>query len=356
LDVEKLLRRSVVGMEPPTYPGPDPGYLRMDANTNLVGRNPAVDRVARRMSEIDLNQYPSCLSDALREALAREHGVRADEVLVGDGSDEVLDVVCKAFINPGDVVACPTPSFVMYAFFGKIHLGKVVEAALRRPGWTLDVDEILSANAKVTFIASPNNPTGNVLPTADLERLLRESRGFVVVDEAYADFCSQDFSRRIGEYENLIVSRTFSKSYGLAGLRVGYGLANRRVMEKLYCAKTPLTLPAISEAVALEALADKSFRNETVALIRKERERLAGGLRSLGFAPQPTDANFMIVDLGVPSGPARAFLKSKGILTREMGDFKGLESFIRVTVGRPEHNDRLVEALRQWRDAAGRRP
>jgi histidinol-phosphate aminotransferase len=321
----------------------------MDANTNLIGRNPAIERAARRIAEIDLNQYPSCLSDALREAVARLHGLRPDEVLVGDGSDEVLDVVCKAFLNPGDAVACPSPSFVMYAFFGRLHLAQVAEVPLRRPGWTLDVDAVLSVRPKVVFVASPNNPTGNAVPEADLERLIRACPGVVVVDEAYADFCGQDFARRVGEFENLVVSRTFSKSHGLAGLRVGYGVANRRLMEKLYCAKTPLTLSAISEAVALEALADRSFMADTVAAVRAERERLARLSRELGFRPEKTDANFMLVDLGGPSGPARAFLASKGVLTREMGDFKGLENYIRVTVGRPEHTDRLIAALREWK-------
>lgn len=349
MDVEKLLRRSIAGMEPPTYPGPDSGFLRMDANTNLVGRNPAIDRALARVSGIDLNQYPSCLSDELRAALAREHGLDPGEVLVGGGSDEVLDVVCKAFVNPGDTVACPTPSFVMYAFFGRLHLAQVAEVALHRPGWVLEVDEVLSARPKVVFVASPNNPTGNAIPARDLERLVAEAPGIVVVDEAYADFCGQDFARRVRSFDNLVVSRTFSKSHGLAGLRVGYGVANRRLMEKLYCAKTPLTMNALSEAIALEALRDPRFRDETVATIRKERERLAAAVGALGFRAEKTDANFMIVDLGRPSGPARAFLKGKGILTREMGDFKGLENYIRVTVGRPEHNDRLAAALAEWK-------
>ncbi len=349
MDIEKLLRRSVAGMEPPTYPGPEPGFLRMDANTNLIGRNPAVERVARRMAAIELNQYPSCLSDDLRDAIAREHGLSRDEVVVGDGSDEVLDLLCKAFVNPGDLVACAAPSFVMYAFFGKLHLARVVEVPLRRPGWTLDVDALLGAGPKLVFVASPNNPTGNAVPPGDLERLVRGCPGLVLVDEAYADFCGQDFARRVREFENLIVSRTFSKSHGLAGLRVGYGLANRRLMARMLPAKTPLTLPAISEAIALEALADKTFMRETVEAVKRERVRLAEGARGLGLRPEPTDANFMIIDLGRASAPARAFLKGKGILTRDMGDFKGLENYLRVTVGRQEHNDRLIGALGEWK-------
>lgn len=349
MDLENLVRRSLAGMQPPTYPGPEPGVLRMDANTNLIGRNPAVERALRRIGSIDLNQYPTCLSDDLRAAVAREHGLGPEEVLVGDGSDEVLDVICKAFLNPGDVIACATPSFVMYAFFGKLHLGRVVEVPLRAPDWTLDIEMILRVKAKLTFIASPNNPTANAVPAADLERLVGESRGIVLIDEAYADFCGQDFASRVRSWENLVVSRTFSKSHGLAGLRVGYGLAHKALMEKLYRAKTPLTLSSISEAIALEALADKAFMRETVETVRKERIRLAQKLTDLGCRPHPSDANFLIVDVGEPSGKLRAFLLSKGVVTREMGDFRGLENHIRVTVGRPEHTDRLAALVKEYR-------
>ena len=354
MDVEKLIRRSVAGMVPPTYPGPEPGVLRMDANTNLIGRNPALERATRRLSEIDFNQYPTCLSDDLRAALAREHGVAPDQILVGDGSDEVLDVVFKAFCNPGETVAFPTPTFVMYDFFAKLHLASVVAVPLKLPGFGLDVDLLLRARPKLLFIASPNNPTGNAFPREELERLITESPGIVLLDEAYADFCGQDFAAQVDRYENLIVSRTFSKSHGLAGLRVGYGLANRKVMEKLYCAKTPLTMNAFSEAVALEALADKTFVRETITVVTRERERLARLLEGLGFRPAKSDANFMIVDLGVPSDPARAFLRGKAIVTRAMRDFKGLENFIRVTVGRPEHSDLLVTALKEWKASCSR--
>ncbi len=349
MDVEGLIRRSIAGMQPPTYPGPEAGLLRMDANTNLIGRNPAIDRAAKRVAGIDLAQYPTCLSDELRAAIAREHGLEADEVLVGGGSDEVLDVLCRAFLNPGDIVACATPSFVMYAFFGRLHFGKLVEVPLRRPGWELDVEALLAAKAKLTFVASPNNPTGNAVPPADLERLLAESTGLVLVDEAYADFCGQDFASRIRRFDNLIVSRTFSKSHGLAGLRVGYGVANRLVMGKMVGAKTPLTLSALSEAIALESLADPSFVRETVEGVQKERTRLARQLAELGCRPQKTDANFMLLDLGEPSGPLAAFLRSKGIVTRPMGDVQGLANYLRVTVGRPEHTDRLVALIREYR-------
>jgi histidinol-phosphate aminotransferase len=349
LDVENLLRRSLAGIEPQIYPVTERGLLLLDSNTNLIGRNPAVDRAAKRLGSIDLAQYPTSLSDDLRAAIAKEHNLTAGEILVGNGSDEILDVICKAFCNPGDIVAIPTPTFVMYAFFARIHLATPLEAPLRAPSWQLDVDLLLRMRAKVLFLASPNNPTGNAFPKADLERLIAESAGIVVVDEAYADFCGQDFAAQVRRYDNLIVTRTFSKSHGLAGLRVGYGAANRKLMGKLECAKTPLTLSSISEAVAIEALADKTFMKESVRVVQAERVRLSDELRELGFNPHPTDANFLIVDLGVPSEPVRVFLRERGIVTRAMGDFKGLENYLRVTVGRPEHSARLLGELKRWR-------
>lgn len=351
MDVDNLIRRSLVGIEPQTYPSTERGVLLLDSNTNLIGRNPALDRAAKRLEAVDLSQYPTCLSDELRAAIAKEHGLAAEEVLVGNGSDEILDVICKAFCNPGDLIGIPVPTFVMYAFFARIHLGRPVESPLRSPGWQLDVDMIQRMRPKLLFLASPNNPTGNAFPKPEIERLITESPGIVVVDEAYADFCGQDFASQVRRYENLIVTRTFSKSHGLAGLRVGYGAANRKLMARMECAKTPLTLNSLSEAIALEALADKTFMRESVRAVQAERVRLAGQLRELGFRPQPTDANFLIVDVGLPSEPVRAFLRERGIVARATGDFKGLETCLRVTVGRPEHSDRLVTELKRWRAA-----
>jgi histidinol-phosphate aminotransferase len=354
LDVESLVRRSLTGLEPQVYPCTERGALLLDANTNLIGRNPAVLRAAQRLESLDLNQYPSSLSDDLRAGLAKEHGLSPEEILAGNGSDEVLDVICKAFCNPGDPIAIPTPAFVMYGFFAKVHLGSAVEIPLQEPLWQLDVEKILRARPKITLIASPNNPTGNAFPKADLERVLAGSPGIVVLDEAYADFCGQDFASQVRRYDNLIVTRTFSKSHGLAGLRVGYALSNRKIVAKLECAKTPLSVSSLSEAIALEALADKTFMRESVRVVQAERARLAGRLRELGFRPQPTDANFMLVDLGVPSEAARRTLGERGIMTRAMGDFKGLERYLRVTVGRPEHSDRLLAELKNWKASCSR--
>ena len=159
-----LIRRSLAGLEPQVYPSTEQGVLLMDANTNLIGRNPAVDRAAKRLATLDLQQYPTCLSDDLRAAVAKEHGLSPEEVLVGNGSDEILDVICKTFCNPGDPIAIPVPTFVMYAFFARVHLASPVEAPLQWPSWQLDVDLILRVRPKIAVRRVAEQSDGKRLP------------------------------------------------------------------------------------------------------------------------------------------------------------------------------------------------
>ncbi len=330
-------------MKPPVYPAAAEGFLRMDANTNLLGPNPVVERALAAGASNGLNHYPSGTSDDLREAIAAEFGVTSGEVIVGDGSDEVLDTVTKAFLDAGDVVAIPSPSFVMYAFYGRINFGRVVEVPLR-PDFGLDADRVLATRAKITFLASPNNPTGNRLD--GIEQVIRGSKGLVVVDEAYAEFCGQDFARRTREFENVIVSRTFSKSHGLAGLRVGFGIGPRALIDRLMAVKTPFTVGTMPERIAIAALADRTYGEASRAMIASERPWLSEALRRIGMRPCPTDANFVLVDAGAPARPIVQRLRERKILVRDMSDFPGLANFFRTTIGRREDNERLLEGLR----------
>lgn len=339
-------RRCTRELKPPSYPAAAAGFLRMDANTNLYGPNPAIEAALRDGATADLNHYPSGTSDELRAALARLHEVTPDEVLVGDGSDEVLDTLTKAFIDPDDVVAMPVPTFVMYAFYGRINFARIAEVPLK-VGWELNVDALLRADAKITFLASPNNPTGNKFDREDIERLIQRSNGIVVVDEAYADFCGQDFVRRTREFENLVVSRTFSKSYGLAGLRVGYAVAPKAIIERMMVVKTPFTVGSFAERVALAALANPAYVEESRKMVLAERGWLADQLKRLGLRPHSTDANFMLVDTTGPAKPVVQKLRERKILVRDMSDFRGLANSFRMTIGRREHNEQLVAALRE---------
>jgi histidinol-phosphate aminotransferase len=338
---EEFVRKSIRAGKSPAYPEPRPGFLRMDANTSLFGENPALSRV----DDTTLAGYPSGISTRLVEALAREHDVDPAQVIVGNGSDGLIDHLAKAFLNPGDPLVLATPTFVMYPFYGRVNLGRVREIPLLLPGFQLDVNGMIETGGHLTFVASPNNPTGNAFPAQDLERLIRESRGVVVIDEAYADFCGQDFTKRVSEFDNLVVLRTFSKAHGLAGIRVGYAIGPAPLIENLYRVKAAFEVGAFHEEVALEALADRSWLERAVETIRSERPRVSGELEKLGCTVSPSDANFLFVDVGY-APVVKSFLADRKILVRDFPDRNG---WIRVTLGPPEINDRFLGAMGAWR-------
>jgi len=346
--IDRLVRRSLAKSKPPSYPIADPTMLRMDANTNLLGMNPVVAKALKAGVWKDVNHYPSGLNDGLRAAVAERYDLRLAEVMIGDGSDEMLDVIMKTFCDVGDVVAAPVPTFIMYAFYARIHGARFAAVPLEA-NWTLDPKKLIAARAKIMFIASPNNPTGNAHSYRDIEAVLEASNGLVVVDEAYAEFCGHSWLPRITEFPNLIVTRTFSKSHGLAGLRVGFCAAQQEIMDRLYTAKTPFTVSAVSERIAAAALRDSRYLNATLKMLATEKPFLAGGLEKLGFKPYRSDANFLLVDCPVLASDLVKKLKQKKILVRFMGDQPRLENCIRVTVGRREDNVKLLKAVKSCR-------
>jgi histidinol-phosphate aminotransferase len=309
----------------------------MDANTNLFGTHPAAARV-----RVELNHYPSAHSDDLRAELARTYGLSPDRIIVGNGSDEILDFLTKAFVRPAATVCVATPSFVMYDFYARVNLA-AVRAVPLRPDFQIDPDKILATRAALTFIASPNNPTGNAMDPEAIRTVARRSAGIVVVDEAYAEFCDQNFlPEALG---NVVVLRTFSKAFGLAGLRVGWAAASADVIERLHRVKPPFTVGAYAEAVAIAALRDRTFVDAVVREVHAERNRLFRELAAFA-RPFPSDANFMLVDTGRPAAEVAAAMRARGILVRDMSDFPGLQTCIRFTIGPRAMNDRLLEALR----------
>jgi histidinol-phosphate aminotransferase len=342
VDIDALARLASRNLPPVSAPPSAAGLLRLDSNTSLFGPNPAIRRVLEREAAGDFAQYPASLHDALRAAIAAKHGLDPDEVLVGAGADELIDVLVRAFVNPGETVAVAVPTFELYAFCARLDHATVAAVPLG-PGFSLDVDALAASGAKLTFVASPNNPTGNAHPAEALERLVRASRGVVVIDEAYAEFCGQDFRSRVRNFPNLAVLRTFSKAYALAGLRVGYAVGGRRLIDCLVRVKMPFTVGALSERIALEALADDSFVRRSREIVDAERPWLTGRLSALGLHPYPTDANFMLVDAGARLEEIVKRLFERKIAVRSLPRLAG--GCLRVTIGRREDNERLVAAL-----------
>ncbi len=350
-ELDRLQRDALVDWSPPAYPSRagDDGprrrrWLHLEGNTNLVGPNPVLRRLARSLAGMEVNQYPTEHADELRAALARRWRLTPGQILCGNGSDEVLDLITKAFLNPGDRIAFPVPSFVMYGFYGRVNLGRPTPVPLG-PGFRLDVDALLRTRARLILVASPNNPTGNAFPRADLERLLRGAPGLVVLDEAYAEFTDQNWLAAIRRHPHLIVVRTFSKAYGLASLRVGWAAARPEVMARLYRAKPPYNVTGVGERLAAAAVRQDAFVARTVRIIRAERPRLVRDLEALGFRCHPSDANFLAARAPIPTGVLCGLLEARGILLKDLSRLPGLDGCVRITVGPREVNRRFLRAL-----------
>lgn len=355
------VRSDIVGMEAyiPILPYdvlseqlglPEDALIKLDANENPYGAPPAVRRALADLRHAHI--YPDPESRHLRRALAAFHGLPAENILAGAGADELIDLILRLFLAPGDrVLNCP-PTFGMYAFDTRVNGGVVVDVP-RQPDFSLDLDAICravdEAQPKLLFLATPNNPDGSLLDDDALARLLSLPL-YVVLDEAYVEFAIRG-SSHIGlvvEHTNLIVLRTFSKWAGLAGLRVGYGVFPAHLMPHLWKIKQPYNVSAAASAAALAALEHADELAAITARIVAERERLSVGLRAIPWLqPYPSQANFVLCRVvGREAAAVKAALARRGVLIRYF-DKPGLRDHIRISVGQPEHTDALLVALQE---------
>jgi len=362
MDLTALIRPDVAGLQPyqPIYPfevlaarlGRDPdAIVKLDANENPYGPSPRVRAALANLPYAHI--YPDPESRVLRAALAEFTALPAGRLLAGAGADELIDLLMRLFLQPGDAVLDCPPSFGMYAFDAAVAGARLI-AVPRRPDLSLDLDAVEAAvhqhGPKLLFVTSPNNPDGGWLPGADLERLLALPL-LVVLDEAYVEFAAPQRSR-IGwvmERDNLVVLRSFSKWAGLAGLRVGFGAFPAALMPHLWKIKQPYNVSAAASAAAVAALEDRAYREQAVARLIAERERLQQALAAIPYLhPYPSLANFILsrVD-GRDARQLKLALEAEGILVRHF-DKPGLRDHIRVTVGKPEQTDALIAALRRF--------
>ena len=330
------------------------GEIRLDTNTNVLGSNPAAERYLKE-GRWDLNGYPDTYSRNLREALGELYGLDTECIIAGNGSDEMIDVVFKTFTNWGDNSVAPVPSYSLYDYFVKMNGGRAIPVDLTED-FQLDVDSMVrQENAKVTIVPSPNNPTGNCFRHKDLEELISRFPGIVVMDEAYTEYAGEDksFIRRVEEFDNLVVTRTFSKAYALAALRIGYMMANRKLTDMMLSVKIPYSLNAISEGAAIAAIKDQDFVKRSVEMVREQRPKLAEGMRKLGFEPFPSDSNFILARSPVDHTALVEGLKKRGILIRDFGAKRRTENCVRPTVGTEELNrlllDNMAEVIEECR-------
>jgi histidinol-phosphate aminotransferase len=324
--------------------------IKVDANENPYGPSPKA--IAALASYPYYHIYPDPNHTLLRDALQEYVGVDKTHLMLGTGSDELLDVVIRLFVQPGDsVVNCP-PTFGMYPFLSSVAGAKTISVP-RQPDFQLDLDAIegvfrrTQPPPKLIFVTSPNNPDGSVIDRDTLDRLLNLP-AIVVIDHAYVEFGGTDFSQLVPAYPNLIVMRTFSKWAGLAGLRVGYGVFPSEILGHLYKIKQPYNVNAAAQAAVLASLDDLPALMERVQTLVEERERLYRALQRIPYLrPYPSHSNFVLNRVrGRDAGALKAGLESRGILVRYYRT-AGLRDCIRISVGKPEQNDRVIEALRR---------
>lgn len=351
------VRRGLESIEP--YRSPHgASLLRLDTNSSQFGPSPAAVRLLHRRLP-PLNEYPSTDAAHLRRAIASAFRVRPGNIIVGCGSDEVIDTIVKTFTNPGDAVAVPSPSFGMYRFYATVNCARTVEVPLVKTGlrWSLDPDAFLRTAPRVAFIPSPNNPTGNLFPVKDLMKVisgLEKSGAIAVIDEAYADFATaRSLIPLVRRHPNLVVLRTFSKLYGLAGLRAGFAVAALETVEWMARALPPYTISVLSEEAAAAAVSDRGHPERVRRLVGVLRRRLGAGLSRLGFTVYPSDANFLLVSTegtgSTSARIARGLLKS-GIAVKDLSGNPALKDHLRITVGRPGQQGILLRALRSILD------
>jgi histidinol-phosphate aminotransferase len=347
---DEWIRSTARGMT--TYYNPEvKGKLRMDTSTNPLGCNPAAQRAITDCAEMDLDQYPSTYSDGLRDELASFYHLMRDNFIVGNGSDEMLDILFKTFMDPGETIITAYPAYSLHGFFVKINGGKVTQVDLD-DDFQLDVEGINSAKGKMVIICTPNNPTSNLLRKEDVRAVVEGCDRPVVVDEAYGEFAGESFMPLVDKYDNLIVTRTFSKAYGLAGMRVGYMASNLPMANVMQTVKIPYSLNRVSERVAMAALRDQSYVRQSVDTVNRERRHLADGLSKLGFHVFPSEANFILFRSPKPSAQLVSRLAQKDVLIRDFGKLRRLENCVRTTIGTREMNDELLaklgEVVREW--------
>lgn len=363
---ERAVRPDIASMDPyvPIVPydvlatrlGRAPGELvKLDANENPYGPSPRTQAVLASLPHVNI--YPDPESTALRKALARYTGVSPQRLLAGAGADELIDLVLRALLQPGDVVINSPPSFGMYPFATAVNMGKLVNV-FRRRDFSLDVDALavaVAANprAKVLFVCSPNNPDGGVIADDELRALLRLPI-VVILDEAYVEFSDDSRIGWVESNKNLVVLRTFSKWAGLAGLRVGYGAFPDWLMPHLWKIKQPYNVSVAAATAAMASLDDAEWLRSRLRAIVAERERLQSALSSLELLePVPSNANFVLCRVvGSNARELKLELERTGILVRYFAK-PGLEDCIRISVGRPEDTERLISVLAELSRGSG---
>ncbi|HMA35137.1 MAG TPA: histidinol-phosphate transaminase [Chloroflexia bacterium] len=324
--------------------------VKLDANENPYGPPPAV---AAALAALDPSRYPDADATELRAALATYTGQPGERIVCGNGADEMLELLCRLFLAPGDTVLTSEPTFGMYAVAARQHGAVAVDVPRDPANWQVDVGALIAAagrGPRLIFLCAPNNPTGTPLPESDLRAILAAAPCAVVVDEAYAEFAGSNYMPLVDEYPHLVVLRTLSKVAGLAGLRVGYGVMVPTIARALWKIKAPYNVNLAGQVAGAAALRETAWIADKIARIRAGRDQLATALGVLpGLQVYPSAANFVLLRLA-GGGPAAAALaaglRAQGILIRRYSQGP-LLGCVRISVGTEVQNTTLLQEVRR---------
>ncbi|MDA8210463.1 MAG: histidinol-phosphate transaminase [Clostridia bacterium] len=341
--------RAIQPYEPHLYDD----VIKLDANENPY---PFPEEVLKEIYETAAREgfprYPDPYSTELRAQLENYTGVKAKNILAGNGSDELILSLLLAFGGPGSRVIIPVPTFGMYKMASLMTGAEPVEVPLKED-YSLDVQrvkaELAKAGSRVVFLCSPNNPTGNRIPDDEVREICRAAaeNAVVILDEAYSEFAGQDSAHLLGEFPNLIILRTFSKAFGLAGLRVGYLLTGDEIIAELLKVKLVYNLNSFSQIAARKVLENREVFRKQLEDILREKQGLRAGLEDIpGVRVFPSEANYFLIRTEKPAEQVHRKLIDQGILVRYLGRGPGLDNCLRISVGTKEENSELLAKLR----------
>jgi len=334
--------RQMHGYTPGEQPQ-DKRYVKLNSNENPYPPSPHVFTALRNAINEDLRLYPDPVANRLRDTAAAQYGFHRENILVGNGSDDLLTMLMRTFVGPGDSVAFPVPTYSLYDVLVTLQEGKVVQVPypvdFSLPPALADVE------AKLTFLCHPNAPTGIAHPLDQIEALAQKVRGVLVVDEAYVDFGAASALSLVHRYPHVVVLRSFSKSFSLAGLRVGLAFGRPELIHELLKVKDSYNVDRLSIAAAVAALEDYAWMQRNVEKIRATRSRLIAALQRFGYFVYESQTNFVLArKAGVNQQPFYHGLKDQGFLVRYFST-PDLSDCLRITVGTDEEIDQLLAAM-----------
>ncbi len=347
--MEKYFKKSVVAMQGYESP-PQKEYLaKLNQNENPVDVPQDIkDELCERAKTLEWNRYPVNTSPLLREKLAAWHQVKAEQILTGNGSNQILQTLYSAVIEPGDTIIYCAPTFSLYEMFNELYSARLIKV-LQPPGTPFPVAELLQKIKKyqprLVILCSPNNPTGFEMDMDEVRDVCAAAPGLVFFDEAYGEFCEQSAKVLLNQYPNLLISRTFSKAFSLAGLRFGYFIANKDIITELVKVNIPYNINLFTELVACRLLNDPGVMQQQIEKLKIERDWLYRQMQACKFIKvYPSSANFLLFHSPKDVNLFIA-LKQRGILVRDVSSYDLLQGFQRVSIGSRYENELFLEKL-----------